>query len=194
MLLLMELLIINSAPNTEEFVGPIIKTLAHTGIRTKLVPCDTIPGNLDRYCGLIISASPRGDDIVYDHLPYFQWIRNFTKPALGICHGHQVIGVLHGAKLIRDKQGEEGECVVNLEEPDPLFAGYEKSFKAEQHHKDSITLPDEFKLIASSARCRVQSMVHRTKSMYTVQFHAENDPKIILNFTEIIKQGKFKPA
>lgn len=186
----MEMLIINSAPYTDKFVGPIANTLAAAGIRAKLARYDAIPGNLDRYCGLIISASPRGDDIVYEHLPYYQWIRTCTRPVLGICHGHQLLGVLHGAKLIRNTQSEEGQCRVHIEVPDPLFAGLQKCFNVEQHHKDAITLSDEFRRIASSPRCRVQAMVHRIKPMYTVQFHAENNPDIILNFCEIIKQGK----
>ena len=188
----MEILIINSAPYTNEFVEPIVKTLTNAGIRSELVRYDNIPKDLNRYGGLIISASPRGDDIVHDHLPYFQWIRNAAIPIFGICHGHQLIGVMHGAELIRNEQGEEGEHSVTIKENHPLFAGYKESFKAVQHHKDSITLPDEFRLLASSTRCRVQAMVHRTQPIYTVQFHAENDPKLILNFAEMVNNRRRK--
>ena len=186
----MQILIINSAPRTGEFVDPIIKTLTESGIESELLGYDNIPENLDPYSGIIISASPMGDDIVYKHQPYFQWIRECHKPILGSCHGHQLIGVMYGADLIRDKQREDGEHLVNIEEDTPLFRGYEGSFKVEQHHKNSIILPDEFRLLASSPRCRVQAMVHQTQPIYTAQFHIENDPKILLNFAEIAKADK----
>jgi GMP synthase (glutamine-hydrolysing) len=183
----MKLLVINSAPYNEKFVAPIIRCLTSAGIESGLVAYENIPADLSSYGGVIISASPRGDDIVETHIPYYQWIRNFSKPILGICHGHQVIGVIHGADLIRDTQSENGLYLVNKEEDSPLFTGLDTNFKVEQHHKDSITLPDKFRLLASSKKCRVQAMVHQAKPIYTIQFHAEKKPKIILNFVSIAK-------
>jgi GMP synthase (glutamine-hydrolysing) len=185
----MTILIINSEPSGVEFVEPIIKILTDTGIKFEVIEYTNIPKNLDSYAGIIISGSPMGDDIVYKHLPYYQWIRDSFKPILGICHGHQLIGAIYGADLIRNKQSEEGEHVINIEEPDPFFSGYEGSVKVKQQHKNSISLPDEFKLLASSIRCRVQAMVHQLKPIYTVQFHAENNPEMILNFIEIVRQA-----
>ena len=189
----MKILIINSAPYTDEFVEPIVRTIIKAAVKSELVGYDNIPEDLDCYGGVIISASPKGDDIIHAHLPYYQWIRSSLKPILGICHGHQFIGVLYGSDLIINKQSEDGEHLVSIEEDNPLFAGYERSFKVEQHHKDSITLPEEFRLLASSMRCRVQAMVHQVRPIYTVQFHAENNPRIILNFAEIAKGSNPAP-
>jgi GMP synthase (glutamine-hydrolysing) len=185
----MKILVINSAPYTGEFVEPIVKALANAGVRYELAQYDTIPEKPDRYRGLIISASPRGDNIVYDHLPYYQWIKDFASPILGICHGHQLIGVLHGSRLIRGEQGEDGVHCITIEKDSPLFAGLENNFKVEQHHEDCITLPDGFRLLASSTKCRVQAMVHRQKPIYTVQFHAENHSEILLNFVKIVTRA-----
>jgi GMP synthase (glutamine-hydrolysing) len=184
----MKILTINSAPYTKEFVKPIVKTLIDAGIESELANYDNIPNDLDRYGGVIISASPRGDDIVNAHIPYYEWLRNSLKPILGICHGHQFIGVMHGADLIRDEQSEEGKYLVDIKEDNALFSGYNGSFQVEQHHKDSITLPNEFRHLASSTRCKVQAMIHQEKPIYTTQFHAEKNPEIILNFAEIVRK------
>jgi GMP synthase (glutamine-hydrolysing) len=183
----MKILIVNSAPQTEEFVAPITRILAGAGLQSDTVSYDNIPTDQESYSGVIISASPQGDDIVEDHTPYFQWIKQTDKPVLGICHGHQVIGVMHGADLIRDTQSENEDMTIIIKEDHPLFAGYNKSMRVASYHNDAITLPEGFRLMASSERCRVQAMAHRTKRLYTVQFHAEKNPEIILNFAEIVK-------
>lgn len=188
----MKILLINSAPQTKEFVDPIMEVLNKADIFVKLINYNEIPSNLALFDGVIISASPRGDDIVDAHIPYYQWIKNFQKPILGICHGHQFIGVMYGAKLIRDEQSEEGEFSIDIKENNPLFNGFTKSFKVEQHHNNSITLPEDFKLLASSERCEVQVMGHKEMPLYTAQFHAEKNPDIILNFIKIAEDVKSK--
>lgn len=183
----MKTLLINSAPYTREFVDPIMKVLNEADISVNLIDYHNIPSNLNLFDGVIISASPKGDDIVETHIPYYQWIKNFQRPILGICHGHQFIGVMYGAKLIRDEQSEEGEFLIDIKENNPLFKGYCKSFMVEQHHNNSITLPKNFTLLASSKNCKVQAMVHKEKPIYTTQFHAEKNPDIILNFIKIVE-------
>ncbi|MDX1776898.1 MAG: gamma-glutamyl-gamma-aminobutyrate hydrolase family protein [Desulfobulbales bacterium] len=182
----MKILAINSAPYTEEFVEPIIQCLAEAGVKSETVGYRNIPSNLEPYAGIIISASPKGNDIVASHIPYFHWIKKCSIPVLGICHGHQVMGVVHGADLIMHEQSEDGECLVIIEKDTSLFVGLGMNFKVVQHHDYYITLPDDFKLLASSSRCRVQAMVHNSKPLYSVQFHAEKKPQIIKNFIKMI--------
>ncbi len=182
----MKLLIINSAPNTRDFVAPIAEALAGVAIHYEITPYNDMPTDTDIYTGIIISASPQGNDIVAAHIPYFQWVRDTGIPVLGICHGHQVIGIMHGAELIRDTQSECGEQTLRIRENSPLFAGCGSSITVVSGHDNSITLPEGFTLLASSDRCRNQAMVHQEKPIYSVQFHAEKKPEIILNFIQII--------
>lgn len=182
----MKLAIINSAPFTEEFVGPIYQCLKGSDIDSEVIGYDAIPPDLSPFSSVIISASPKGDDIIDEQIPYYDWIYSYHNPVLGICHGHQMLGVMHGANLIRSGQNEEGICPVTVETEDPLFSGLGHSFNVEQHHVYSISLPKDFKLLASSDRCRVQAMMHQSKPFYSVQFHAEKNPEIILNFADMV--------
>ena len=133
--------------------------------------------------GAILTGSPQGNDIVEHHLPYFQWIKNFRQPVLGICAGHHITGFMYGAELLRSKEPESGDFEVEVIKSDPIFTGLGNKMKVKQMHNDSITLPDEFELLASSATCKNQMMKHKKKSLYTCQFHPEfYNQDLIKNF------------
>ena len=137
---------------------------------------------------MILSASPFGDDIVDHHQSYYQWILQYTKPVLGICAGHHIIGRLFGSDIIRNREAEVGDCFVIADKTDYLFDGMEKRFIVKQNHKDSITLPEDFSLLAHSASCRVQVMKHMIRPIYSTQFHAElSNRPLIENFIAIVK-------
>src|SRR4051812_5070556 len=53
--------------------------------------------------GIIFSGSPTMFTEA-DHAPYieqFSFIKTGAIPVLGICFGHQLMGILHGAKIFR---------------------------------------------------------------------------------------------
>lgn len=183
----MKTLIVNSAPYTFHFVDPIARTLEKVDELFEVVNYDTIPTDLQNYNSVIISASPKGNNIVNAQLPYFEWIKNEFIPILGICHGHQIIGVLFGSELIRDNQSEDGIFIVDILINDFLFEGLGNPLEVEQHHNNSITLPQNFNLLATSPRCKVQVIKHKQRPIYSTQFHCENFPKLILNFNNISK-------
>ena len=110
-------------------------------------------------------------------------MKTFRGAVLGICAGHQLMGKLFGADLIRDQEAEDGLMSVQITQADPIFEGHEKELTAEQQHNDSITLPEDFDLIATSSKCRVQAMRHKERPLYSVQWHPEkSNPEIISNF------------
>lgn len=183
----MKILIVNSAPHTREFIDPILELLNNAATNYEIVNFDNIPLELNVYDGVIITATPKGNDIVDIHLPYFEFIKNTTIPILGICHGHQIIGVLNGSKLIRNKESEDGISTIDILADDPIFDGFSKRFEVEQHHNKSISLPKDFLLLAGSKKCKIQVIKHKIKLIYSVQFHAERSPLIIHNFLNIIK-------
>jgi GMP synthase (glutamine-hydrolysing) len=184
----MKILLVN---NAEKGIDEFVRRLQHI-LNTAAVAADTISYldtatvDPDKYEGVILSGSPQGDDIVDHHMPYFQWLKRFHKPVLGICAGHHIIGKLYGADLLRSVEPEDGDFTVYIDASDPLFAGFGTRFVTRQMHNDSITLPQGFVLLAHAHLCRVQAMIHREKPLYSTQFHPEylNHP-IIFNFVAI---------
>lgn len=58
---------------------------------------------LAEFQGVIISGAPilLSEIDPTRYLIQFNWIRNWDKPLLGICFGHQILGMLHGAEISR---------------------------------------------------------------------------------------------
>ena len=107
---------------------------------------------------------------------------------LGICAGHHITGRLYGAEVIRDKEKEVGDLLVYIDRRDPVFESYSDKFLATQNHHDSITLPEDFVLLAHTTKCRNSMMKHKDKPLYTMQFHPEIlNRKLIENFIGLMR-------
>jgi GMP synthase-like glutamine amidotransferase len=187
------ILIVNNAEEgISEFNKPIENILSEAGISFKTIQYFDLPKeNISNYEGVILGASPKGNNIVDTHQEYYQCIKDSEIPVFGICAGHQIIGKLFGAELIRGKRPEFGLCYVEIEKDDPIFKGYANGFLVYQAHKDRISLPKDFVLLGSSDECGVQIMKHESKAIYTVQFHTElSNKELVLNFLEIAKKFK----
>jgi GMP synthase (glutamine-hydrolysing) len=184
------ILIINNAEaGITEFAEPIEKIVSRAGSTFVFIEYkDCLSANFDDFDGIILTGSPQGDDIVEHHLPWFRWIKECEKPVLGICAGHHITGYLYGSELLRSIEPESGDFEVKIIKEDPVFKGIPNIFNVRQMHNDSITLPNDFELLATSETCKNQLMKHRSKPLYTCQFHPEfNNHKLILNFLELCK-------
>jgi GMP synthase (glutamine-hydrolysing) len=187
------ILIINSAEKgITEFVKPLEKIVREAGAASSVIEYEeTYTTDMTSYDGIIMSGSPRGDDIVDHHLPYFQWIKTCDIPIFGICAGHHITGKLYGAQLLRSIEKEIGDNFLYIRQKDPIFNGCQERFLVRQNHHDSITLPGDFMLLAHSEGCRVSMMKHPAKPLYTTQFHPEIlNKNLILNFIDIVKNHK----
>jgi GMP synthase (glutamine-hydrolysing) len=187
----MRLLIVNSAePEVTEFAENIARIVENEQVAYELINYrDCLAKDFSTYDGVLISGSPQGDDIVEHHQPFFQWIKTYDKPVLGICAGHHITGVMHGAEYLRSQEPESDDCEVEIILDDPVFAGIEQAFTTRQMHNDSVTLPEGFIHLAKSKVCFNQAMKHRDKALYTFQFHPEyRNPELIQNFIHICKR------
>ncbi len=183
-----DILIVNNAePGIREFAAPIEKIVTAAGARPHFMEyADCMNTDLHAFDGIVLTGSPQGDDIVAHHAPFFQWIKHCEKPVLGICAGHHITGYLYGAELLRSQEPESGDFEVTITREDPLFKGLPKTITVRQMHNDSITLPEDFELLATSSTCKNQLMKHKNKPLYTSQFHPEfYNQHLIQNFIHL---------
>jgi len=180
-----EVLIINTAldKNNLEWAQNICRKIK-TG---DIIHYSLVTNNLlQRYRKVIISGCQLDDkQAVIKELNFFKWIRSFNKPLLGICCGHQIIGKSFGSKLIHDKESEIGKYHIHVNVRGPILKYLRSNFIAYEVHNDSITLPQNFILLAHSNKCRVEIMKHKDKHIYGVEFHPEKNEKhsrILHNF------------
>jgi GMP synthase (glutamine-hydrolysing) len=130
--------------------------------------------DLNTFDGIIISGAPiLITDINPDkYLEIFSWIRTYEKPLLGICFGHQIIGMINGAFASRQKEDRDWQTIEQCNES-ILFKKLANEFQMMEDHCECISIPRGFNLIASSDSCVNEGMQHKTKSIFGVQFHPE---------------------
>ena len=124
--------------------------------------------------GVIISGAPILVTEV-DVDPYMNQLdplRTFDKPILGICFGHQIIGLMSGAFASKMKEDRDWQT-IEVYENCPLFDKLPIEVQMMEDHCETISIPAGFKLIASSDACINEAMQHHTKLIFGVQFHPE---------------------
>lgn len=114
-----------------------------------------------------------------------------TVPILGVCLGHQAIGVAFGGRVSMDGQPCHGRASRVRHTGHPLFAGIPEEFDAGRYHSLAIEepLPPTLECIATGSAL-VMAVAHRTDPTFGVQFHPESilTPfgfEILRNFVEI---------
>jgi anthranilate synthase component 2 len=99
-----------------------------------------------------------------------------TVPMLGVCLGHQAIGVAYGATIVRVPP-VHGKAWPIHHAGAGAFAGLPSPISAARYHSLAIerdSLPPELELTAWSADGLVMGVRHRTHPVEGVQFHPES--------------------
>jgi anthranilate synthase/aminodeoxychorismate synthase-like glutamine amidotransferase len=123
-------------------------------------------------------------------------IREFGRrlPMLGVCLGHQAMGLACGASVVRAPQPMHGKTSTVEHDGRGVFAGITTSFQASRYHSLVVAdgeWPDSLEI---TARAREDGLVmglrHRTWPMHGVQFHPESiltaeGRRILRNFLEL---------
>jgi GMP synthase (glutamine-hydrolysing) len=132
------------------------------------------PSKLNDFNGVIISGAPIlvTEQEISPYLEKIQWIKETQIPVLGICFGHQLIGILHGAFASRMKEDRDWQTIEILEE-NLLTDRLPNEFEMMEDHCETISIPPGFILLASSDACVNEAMKHKEKNIFGVQFHPE---------------------
>ena len=124
-------------------------------------------------------------------------VRKLDIPLLGICFGHQLIGVAYGSKVTDLGQTVRAFKEVRLLSNDPVFEGLPETIRVSESHRQALaSVPNGFRHLAESSTSRVEAIVHETRPMYGLQFHPErSDDKnphgqlIIQNFVRLVAKS-----
>ncbi len=140
---------------------------------------------------LILSGAPILLSQIEDTQPYIDFANEVLElniPVLGICFGHQIIGMAHGSTCYMGEEDRAGQIITKIQD-DPIFEGLNADFEMRQDHCEYINLPEGFIHLGKSRITENEVMKHPVKPIYGCQFHpevsGENGQRFIENFLRI---------
>lgn len=97
-------------------------------------------------------------------------------PVLGICLGHQALGLCFGAKIQRLKEvAHATSSQISLIAQSELFREFPKDFSVMRYHSlEVVSLPSELEALAYTKDKVLMAMRHKDLPYFGVQFHPES--------------------
>jgi anthranilate synthase component 2 len=113
-------------------------------------------------------------------------------PLLGVCLGHQGIGVAFGGAVVRARELMHGKVSAVHHDGRGVFRGVSEPFVAGRYHSLVIAepLPGDLELAARTDDGTVMGVRHRRYPIHGVQFHPESvltmeGRRLLRNFLEL---------
>ena len=140
--------------------------------------------NLNEFDGFILSGSNLSLSVKENIEKYkdeIDIVRNSEKPILGICFGHQLIGVAFGFNIVKMKNihsewGDEVKLKIK-----PFELCNKNEIIVEENHHEEIEYTPEFEkvfdILGGDENCKIEIIRHKTRKIFGVQFHPETNPK-----------------
>jgi len=115
-----------------------------------------------------------------------------TVPVLGVCLGHQGIGLAFGGAVVRASELMHGKTSVVHHDGHGVFHNISQPFAAGRYHSLVVAqpLPPDLELAAHTEDGTVMGVRHRQYPIHGVQFHPESvltneGRKLLRNFLEM---------
>ncbi len=115
------------------------------------------------------------------------------KPILGVCLGHQSIGQVFGAKVVRADRLMHGKTSEVHHDNKEIFKDCTNPFEATRYHSlvlEPDSIPDCLEVTAKTDQDEVMGIRHKEFPIWGVQFHPESiltkeGKKLLKNYLEL---------
>ena len=164
--------------NYDSFVFNLVQYLAQLGAEPVVRRNDAVTvDEADGYDGVLLSPGPGTPEeagVCVDMVRHAAG----RVPLLGVCLGHQAIGVAYGAKVTRAPELLHGKTSQVHHQGAGVLDGLPDPFTATRYHSlavDPSTVPaDELEVTGTTESGVIMAMRHRTVDVEGVQFHPES--------------------
>jgi len=183
--------------NYDSFVYNLVNVLAELGARSIVVRNNEITvAGIERMRPdrVIISPGPGSPLNPRDVGVSVEAVRRLGRrgiPVLGVCMGHQVVGVAYGARVRRARRVMHGKTDTIRHMGGPLYRGVPEAFTAMRYHSLVIDEPPEELVVnaVSLGDGEIMGVRHVEHPVHGVQFHPESigtpyGPRILRNFLD----------
>ncbi|MDD4516055.1 glutamine-hydrolyzing GMP synthase [Massilibacteroides sp.] len=183
-----KIIILDFGSQTTQLIGRRVREL---NTYCEIVPFNKFPQDATGVKGVILSGSPYS---VYDKNAFKADLSEIRKkyPVLGICYGAQFLAYTSGGTVESANSREYGRAKLTYIEGDNLLLkGVVPGAQIWMSHGDSITtLPESFRVIASTDDVKAAAYKVEGEETWGVQFHPEvfhttDGTKILDNFLSI---------
>lgn len=184
-----KIIILDFGSQTTQLIGRRIREL---DTYCEILPYNKFPYGDETVKGVILSGSPFS---VYNEDAFKTDLSGIIGkyPVLGICYGAQYIAYTSGGEVRSAGTREYGRAhLCSFDKENPLFAGISDNSQVWMSHGDTITsIPDNFKIIASTEDVKIAAYQIKAEKVWGVQFHPEvyhtlEGTRLLCNFVENI--------
>ncbi|WP_426564319.1 aminodeoxychorismate/anthranilate synthase component II [Angustibacter sp. McL0619] len=164
--------------NYDSFVFTIIGYLTQLGAHCDVLRNDAVTAEDGAgYDGVLLSPGPGTPEDAGIRVEMVLACADRGQPMLGVCLGHQALGVAYGGVVGRAPELLHGKTSLVEHEGVGVLAGLPQPFTATRYHSLTIepeTLPDELEVTGRTASGIIMSVRHRDLPLEGVQFHPES--------------------
>ena len=165
--------------NYDSFTYNLVQYLQMLGADVKVARNDVVTVEVVRSWkpgGIVISPGPGRPE---DAGIIISLIHEFSGklPILGVCLGHQAIGMAFGGKVIRAKRLMHGKVSTVTADGKMLYHGVKSPFQAMRYHSLVVSredLPACLDVTAESEDGEIMGIRHKEHPTEGIQFHPES--------------------
>ncbi len=166
-----------------QYTQLIARRIREIGVYCEIYSCECSSEEIKHFSpkGIILSGGP--ESVTEGNTPRApQIVFELGIPVLGICYGMQTMTQQLGGSVETSNHREFGYAQIRARGHSTLLNGIEDHLSSEgfglldvwmSHGDRVVTLPEGFKLIASSEGAPIAGMANEDKHFYALQFHPE---------------------
>jgi GMP synthase (glutamine-hydrolysing) len=157
-----------------QYTQLIARRVREINVYCEIHPYHTVPELDSAVKGVILSGSPYSVRDEEAPIPDLTNIKG-KLPLLGVCYGAQFLAQNYGGEVKPSNTREYGRANLGfIDRACDLFTGVEDDSQVWMSHGDTITnLPDNYKIVASTADVKVAAYQLEGETTFGVQFHPE---------------------
>jgi para-aminobenzoate synthetase component 2 len=164
--------------NYDSFVFNLVQYLQQLGAEVVVKRNDDVNAeSINGFDGVLLSPGPGTPEDAGACIEIVNAAIEKQKPLLGVCLGHQAIGVALGGKVSRAPELLHGKTSQVQHKNEGVFKDLKSPFRATRYHSLAIetpSVPEELLVTATTDTGVIMGVKHKSAPIEGVQFHPES--------------------